>query len=167
MKTTVTKILFTSVFFSVAVSSILFSMDITDMPDSVKIVQLPKDMGSVDMDSFKVFQVPVVATVPKTRLCRAIDKGRVELVKTILAENPASANVGDEKTKPLMVAASKNNLRIVELLVKSQANVNFKSSNEATALTFAVSNDNLKIAQVLLEAKADFNDRETDGLSLL
>ena len=151
MKTTVTKILFISMLLSTAVSSILFS----------------KDMDSVDVASLKVYKIPTVAIVPKTRLCRAIDKGNVGKVKEILKKNPASANVGDEKTKPLMVAAGKNRLRIVELLIKSQANVNFKSSKEASALTFAVSNNHLKIARLLLEAKADYNDKDTDGLSLI
>lgn len=72
---------------------------------------------------------------------------------------------------PLMMAASKGSLSIVEKLLSKGAEVNAKTEDGTTALIFAASGGHLAVVQKLLTAGADIHARNTEqgalGASLL
>ena len=146
MKTTLTKILFTSMVFSAAVPSVLFS---AEEECAKPVISQEKQAGL-----FK-----------RTKLLNAIDCNKINIVQRLIKQK-IDVNFGED-IKPLMMAAFRGHLRIVKILMKHKANVNSRSFNGATPLMFVVPQGNLIIARVLVEAKADPGIEDNDGQTVL
>ena len=68
----------------------------------------------------------------------------------------------------LLIKAVKNDDIInVKKLLKDGVNVNFKDSENLTAIQWSVINDNVEILKLLVKFKADVHVKEPDGSSLL
>ncbi|KAA3673091.1 uncharacterized protein DEA37_0000873 [Paragonimus westermani] len=68
---------------------------------------------------------------------------------------------------PLMLAAQKNMLEMLEILLDYNANSNTKNDTGKTALMFAAFKGNLECMEALLESGADVNAVDHSGLSAL
>lgn len=68
---------------------------------------------------------------------------------------------------PICIAARYNNLEIVNLLIKNNANVNIKDSNGKTPLMLAAEYNFNEIVDLLLKNKADVNAKANNGFTPL
>jgi ankyrin repeat protein len=80
----------------------------------------------------------------KTALSIAIAWGHKEAIN-FLVEQGANTNIdlnylNDDDLTPLMIAVEKNDLELVNLLIKLGADVNLKNKDDETALTIAIAN---------------------------
>lgn len=66
-----------------------------------------------------------------------------------------------------MIACQKNNLEIVKLLLKHNANVNATNHRKVTPLMVAVKNGNKMLSELLLKNKANPNVSNARGISLI
>lgn len=64
---------------------------------------------------------------------------------------------------PLMAAVYKNEIEIVQYLLKSKANVNLADANGTTPLHYAIIMRNEPIIKLLMEANADVNVEDNRG----
>lgn len=64
-------------------------------------------------------------------------------------------------------AVLNNNLPIIQILLKYEANINAKNRDGKTPLYFAIECNNIKISQFLLENEARVNDKMNHGLTAL
>ena len=79
-----------------------------------------------------------------------------EIIADILKNYPESINERDETGRtPLMYAVKRENIKIIELLLKAGAEIEGSDNNKDTPLVFAVSNRNKEIIQMLLKAGAN------------
>ncbi len=86
--------------------------------------------------------------------CRS---GNVERLKALHATNPDTLNsVNENGFSPLIIATYKNQIKVVEFLLKNNADVNFDSP-EGTALIGACYKGNFEIVELLIQNKANVN----------
>ena len=86
--------------------------------------------------------------------CRS---GNVERLKALHAINPDTLNsVNENGFSPLIIATYKNQIKVVEFLLKNNAAVNFDSP-EGTALIGACYKGNFEIVELLIQNKANVN----------
>lgn len=89
-----------------------------------------------------------------------------ELKKAFLNQ-PTNINQSNENGfTPLILAAYKGNLEIVEFLLLEGANINYQSEM-GTALTAAVFKGNVELSSLLLHNKANPNITDINGISPL
>ena len=101
------------------------------------------------------------------QLIEAIKKNNVEMVSSILKENP---NILNDKTKymtmPLNFAcdSSRSNPKIVQILIDNGADVNEKNKNDhgRTPLSYACNESNAEVVKILLDSGADANATDDD-----
>ena len=83
--------------------------------------------------------------------------GNVERLKALHAINPDTLNsVNENGFSPLIIATYKNQIKVVEFLLKNNASVNFDSP-EGTALIGACYKGNFEIVELLIQNKANVN----------
>jgi len=88
-------------------------------------------------------------------LRHAIEKGQLDVVKTLIEAN-ANVNVRwNHRMTPLMLAASKGQTEIVKILLRSGANVNAQDDDGWSVLMRAAAVGNSDIMHALLNAKVD------------
>jgi len=146
MKTRLTKILFTLILFSVTIPLTLFSAE--------------AEFGKIVFTKEKS-----VGQFERTKLLNAISRDQIGKVRALI-QSKVDVNFGED-IKPLMMAACRDNSKIVKLLIRSKAEVNSQSKNRATPLMFVVPKGNLGIARELVEAQADPNIEDSNGFSAL
>ena len=66
-----------------------------------------------------------------------------------------------------MLASSKGNKEIVEILLKNKADVNETTDDDCTALKIAAYNGHTEIIALLLKYNANVNIRDKDGITPL
>jgi ankyrin repeat protein len=87
-------------------------------------------------------------------VCRS---GNLERLKELHAINPDTVNsVNENGFSPLIIATYRNQLKVVDFLLKNNAGVNFDSP-EGTALLGACYKGNFDIVELLIENKANVN----------
>ena len=87
-------------------------------------------------------------------VCRS---GNLERLKELQAINPDTVNsVNENGFSPLIIATYRNQLKVVDFLLKNNAEVNFDSP-EGTALLGACYKGNFDIVELLIENKANVN----------
>ncbi len=94
---------------------------------------------------------------------KAVRSGNPETVSTLI-DNGVSPSIilSEGKNKmwqhsPLILAAKKNNIEMVKLLIKEGADVNYANMGSDTALKIAAKKDFTEIASLLIAAGADVN----------
>jgi ankyrin repeat protein len=86
--------------------------------------------------------------------CRS---GNVERLKALHEINPDTLNsVNENGFSPLIISTYKNQIKVVEFLLKNNADVNFDSP-EGTALIGACYKGNFEIVELLIQNKANVN----------
>ena len=101
-----------------------------------------------------------------TPLHQLVKKRETELVR-YLVEYAAEYNYDIGSTSPLFCFKLYRNLDIVQLLVKSGADVNYRTIDGFTSLHYAVQEENLGIVRFLVLSGADVNCRTIDGFTSL
>lgn len=98
----------------------------------------------------------------------AIEQGDVKLVKKFIDQKTVDLNAPAFAWSWLQVAANKNQLPIVKLMVESGANLNYKHPiTKMTVLGFAIYNNNLDMLKYLVEKGADPNIKMRGGVSMV
>ena len=92
------------------------------------------------------------------------DIGRVKDLLGKGADPNAQTSCG---TRPLLVAAKKENTEIVKILVENGAKVDDKDKNGLTPLMSAASVGKAKNVEVLIAAAADLNAKDNKGITAL
>ena len=85
-----------------------------------------------------------------TLLYLAVSEECLEIAR-ILIEAGANPNLCDEDSSdsPLIYAVRKQNIKLVELLIKSGANINYRNTCGDTAVSIAQSIGNTQIVSIL------------------
>ena len=73
----------------------------------------------------------------------------------------------EEKNEKLVFAASNENIKVVEMLLKAGADVNTKGFYSCTPLILASINGHINIVKLLLKAGANVNAKEDNGTTCL
>lgn len=98
----------------------------------------------------------------------AAKTGDLAKVQALLHADPAVANsVDNDGRTPLQLAALSRHTEIIEVWLKSGAQVNASDKKGMTALHDAVSKDDVDTVALLLDGGADVNANTRDGLSPL
>ncbi len=97
----------------------------------------------------------------------AAARGNTETVSAILesysARNKNIANVSDNTgTTPLMWAAMNNQISVMNLLLKFDADINAQDDDGWTALHFAAASESYKAAELLINYKANADIKNLD-----
>lgn len=92
--------------------------------------------------------------------------GNYEAVK-FLVDKVDDINANSERGTPLMAAVFKKEVRIVELLLKHNANPNIKDINGSTAMHYATMFKNYDIIELLVKVNSDFSIKDHNGKSAL
>lgn len=92
-------------------------------------------------------------------LFNAIEKNDLNAIKKIVNENNIIINSKREKDRktPILLAAEKNNINIIELLINNEADINIMDKEGKTPLLEAVKNDNYELVKLLLDNGAEPN----------
>ncbi|KAL2827111.1 hypothetical protein BJY01DRAFT_255797 [Aspergillus pseudoustus] len=88
-------------------------------------------------------------------LCEATKGGHLEIMKTLL-ERGADPSMVSEEASPLDIASS-SSLELVQLLIKSGADVNGPEGLYGAPLRSAIKHGQLEIVRLLLDCKAEIN----------
>ncbi|WP_395045299.1 ankyrin repeat domain-containing protein [Flavobacterium sp.] len=91
-------------------------------------------------------------------------KGNNEIAEFIINQKVDLNYVSQEGTA-LMAATVKGNIKLVDLLLKGNANPNLTNENATTALMYAIQFKNIEIIKLLLINKADKTILDKDGKS--
>ncbi len=107
-------------------------------------------------------------TSADNRLIKGALTGNIKLVKKAI-NNGANLNAKESAkgNTALMLAAYYKHSKIVDLLIKSKADVNEVDLAENTALMKAAWTGGVESVRLLLEANADVNAIEVDGMTAL
>jgi ankyrin repeat protein len=99
---------------------------------------------------------------PESQLVSAIANGNLDKVKQLIAKNPnlVNAKLNKDGDTALSIACDKDNLNIVNVLIKAGADVN-ATDNDGETVLMRVSN--VKIVNALIKAGADVNATDNDG----
>ena len=126
--------------------SILTYATTASRPSIMKLlIDAGADVNAVDRSIYKVpFAIAVNTTDPEDRYA----------VAKVLIDAGANLNVGYGKT-PLMQAVSEEDIRLVDLLISSGANVNLQDDDANNAYSLAAALGNQTLKQILLKAGAD------------
>jgi serine/threonine protein kinase/ankyrin repeat protein len=109
---------------------------------------------------------------PALSLLAAVTYGKVDVVKSLLA-NGANVNELDaDGSTPLMIAAAGtpyllNNLPLVEILIGARASLEARDSRGRTALHRAASEGKTEVVRLLLDSGALLNTKANDGATPL
>lgn len=125
--------------------------------------------GPEEQDEAKQLE-NVIKTIHNYVLLSASQNGDLETVKKALEKgaNPDEACMTrNNKSYPIIEAALKGYLEIVEVLISAGANVNVKKRNGESAIADASCYDHYAIAKILLENGADPNVVAQGGLTPL
>ncbi len=99
-----------------------------------------------------------------TTLHHACWSEQCEVVKILLEKDPDSANrLNDEGESPLILAARRSNLMIVQLLLDSGARPDCSDADGIVPLHIAAEKGELFLGKALLAAGADLNRKASDG----
>ena len=99
-----------------------------------------------------------------TALISASERPDNAAVLKLLLDHGATINHKNELGRTALIeAASIGDLQNVVLLVQQNADPNFITGEEESALTFAIVNEYPEVAKVLLDVGADLNWRNTQG----
>ncbi len=105
-----------------------------------------------------VFQIKTETPLEKFHaykgLRTAAKNGEEEYVKLFIA---AKANINEGSQTPLILAAERNHVEVVDLLIKANASLEKEDLTGSTPLIRAATNNAVKAAQLLLAAKANVN----------
>ncbi|TDY73336.1 ankyrin repeat protein [Leptospira meyeri] len=119
--------------------------------------------------SFSCMEDETVVKAPMSRehrLFQAVEKGNLELVKTILAEG-VSVNAKDSLgNSSLIKAADDEELEMAKFLIEKGANVNLRNTTGETALYRAVYRGNLEMVKLLVKAGAETKVKTVGGISI-
>lgn len=84
------------------------------------------------------------------RLCDAASKGNVEKMQRLLSSNRVDVNKGDyDKRRPIHLAACGGHVRVLELLIVAQADINVKDRYQGTPLADALRHQQTEAAELL------------------
>jgi ankyrin repeat protein len=102
------------------------------------------------------------------RLFRAIAKNDINKIEELLS-NVDINNVrqGRKKLTPLMYAVKKGNLKVIDLLLKNNADLDAKDKRGNTALIHATLNQRLDIIQKLVDSGANIDEQNNMGNTAL
>ncbi len=98
-----------------------------------------------------------------TPLMIAVQKNYHQIIKKLIQHGALS----NKQDASLAIAAGKNNLELVDLLIKADANLNAQNRFGNTALLIAVERGYDSILEALLKAGADVNIKNSDGITAL
>ncbi len=117
------------------------------------------------MRSFALFAVTCAAAFAATNpLADAIRSGQKNAANDLIAKkSPAIHSAEADGSTPLLWAANKNDLDLVQKLLQAGANPNVKNSLGSAPLLEAVFNANTAMVKALLDAGADANIAGADG----
>ena len=115
--------------------------------------QNPKDINSKNQAGF-------------TGLTLACYRGN-DAVAFFLLQNGADINYVTDSGSALTGAVVKGNIRVVELLIANNANLDLQEASGLTALHFAVQFRNFTMITLLLKSTANPNIKDNNGLSVL
>ncbi len=94
----------------------------------------------------------------------AIQSGNIEEVKALLKKNPNLAvKAAQQGSCPLLQALSRDHYHIVELLVSSNAFLDYQDKSGNTAITLAINKGYLSLAETLIQKGAAINQENKDG----
>ncbi len=103
-------------------------------------------------------------TYGNTTLHHACWNEQSEVVKILLEKDPDSVNKpNDDGESPLILAARKSNLVIVELLLAAGARPDYADSDGISPLHIAAEKGDLFVGKALLAAGAGINQKDSDG----
>ena len=88
-------------------------------------------------------------------------------VALFLASRVKDINANGKQGTPLMAAVFKNDIAIVETLLKHHADPNIADGNGTTALHYAILSRNEAIIKLLVQANADVSFKDARGNSAL
>lgn len=126
--------------------SILTYATRTSKPGIMKLlIAAGADVNAADSS---IYKVPLAWAVNRIDL-----ENRYSLSK-LLIDAGANVNVGYGQS-PLMEAVSKEDVRLVQLLISSGADVNLHDDDASSAYSLAAAHGNRELKQILLEAGAD------------
>jgi ankyrin repeat protein len=128
--------------------------------DNIKIVRLLLDRG-VDIDT----QSTVDGSFP---LLNAIDNGNIEIVRMLINKDAVINKRGKQGAildwaTPLIMAISKDDKEIVNLLLGNGADPNFANWKEETALHYAIADNKYDMVKLLLEKGGSINRKDKMG----
>ncbi|XP_054841740.1 ankyrin repeat and SAM domain-containing protein 6 [Eublepharis macularius] len=143
-------------------------------PDHLNILHKTPYEISVDFkhEDMKDYLAPLTTVRPQTDkqkrqpdIFHALKMGNFQLVKEIMDEDPAQANVvNDDGASPLMIAAVTGQLPLVQLLVSRNAEIDKQDNVHGwTALMQATYHGNKEVVKYLLNQGADVNLRAKNG----
>ena len=97
-------------------------------------------------------------------LMSACFRGEVAVVRVLLNAGICVNNTDHEtKDTPLMLAIRRNNLDLIDLLIKRKADVNAACEHGETPLLYACRFGNYCTIAMLIDAKVDVNKKNNDG----
>ncbi|XP_062577843.1 ankyrin-2-like [Saccostrea cucullata] len=102
----------------------------------------------------------------RSPLYLASKTGSVLTVGVLVSNTTIDINC-NHQYNPLIIASENGHLRIVELLLQSKADVNYKDFYERSALWYAARKGHVHIVSYLLEHGAFVNDFDKDGTRVL
>ncbi len=110
-------------------------------------------------------------------LTKSIDENNIKSLKSFLNHktnckelfslNSYIINKDQIEGTALMFAVFKGHTKMVDLLIKAQADVNVEDNNGYAALIIAVLNGHTKIVDLLIKAQADVNAKTYQGITAL
>ncbi len=102
-----------------------------------------------------------------TAFFQAVAQGNLKEVNTLLSSQPELATIKDDNgSTPLHIAASKEYVNIMEVLISAGAEINAVNTKNRTPLFFAVTQEKDAAVKLLIDQKADPNIAP-DGVLLL
>lgn len=126
--------------------------------------------GSVDdVKALMAINADTINTVENSGylpLTLACYKGNKE-VAIFLAKHVRDLNGTSKMGTPLMAAVFKDEISIVEALLKMEADPNIADDNGTTALHYAIMSRNEAIVELLVAANADVNFKDKRGNSAM
>lgn len=111
--------------------------------------------------------IPKVITRNDTNLHQVIPNGKIEEIKQALIANKHAINDVVNGMTPIMLAASRGNVEIIDLLFTQGADPNKRGSMQRTALQYAAEKNHIEAAKRLLSYGADINAYDNGHLTPL